>query len=78
MVNVFRIPLPPFGDVTVSEPWSETAFTRFENSLSESISDGVNRSLTTKDSTFDVREVGEAVAELPSPEIFEFFAMLRS
>jgi hypothetical protein len=67
--------LPLSGASIVFDPWSETAFTRFECSRSEEISDGFNRWLTTQEAGLDVCEAVEAVSELPSPECFEVFAM---
>jgi hypothetical protein len=78
MATVLRTTTPIAGGATTLDPWSETAFTRFESCFSEEISDGFNRLLTTTDPSFDVCEAVEAVAELLSPEIFELFAMRHS
>ncbi len=78
MATVLRTTTPIPGGATTLDPWSETAFTRFESCFGEEISDGCNRLPTTKDASFDVCEAVEAVAELFSPEIFERFAMRRS
>ena len=55
--------------------WVDAAATRLDCCLSQTISDGVNGWLTTKDLPFDVGKAVEGMAELGFPKLFEVFAM---